>query len=320
MSFSIPRKSTFFHKKPILTEKNLPSQKGKVFIITGASGGIGKEITSILYGANAKVYLATRSEAKTTATITDIRKAHPHSSGELIHLPLHLDDLSTIKASVERFLAAENRLDVLWNNAGVMVPPQGSTSVQGHELQYGVNCLGHFLFTRLLHPLLVETVKQEARQRRDSVRVIWVSSSAADHVSKPAIDFENMDYRYYDEGIWSKYARSKAGNVLQAVEYARRAGAEGIISLTLNPGNFLTGLQGTMPRWQVALFKMVAQDPKNGAYTELFAGLDESITRKDNGGWVSPYGKLESVREDLRDPALGKMFWEWCEEQVQAFL
>ncbi|PCG95161.1 Short-chain dehydrogenase/reductase SDR [Penicillium occitanis (nom. inval.)] len=286
----------------------------------GHINGIGKELASILYAANAKVYLATRSNAKTTAVISEIRKAHPHSSGELIHLPLNLDDLSTIKASTEQFLAAEDRLDVLWNNAAVMVLPQGSTSVQGYELQYGVNCLGHFLLTSLLHPVLVKTAKEDLQQRGNSVRVIWVSSSVADQVPKPAIDFANMDYQSPDEGIWTKYARSKAGNVLQAVEYGRQAGKDGIISLTLNPGNFLTGLQRTMPKWQVALFKLVAQDPRNGAYTELFAGLDESITQKDNGGWVSPYGKLEPVREDLRDPALGRQFWKWCEEQVQPFL
>ncbi|KAL2814129.1 short-chain dehydrogenase [Aspergillus granulosus] len=299
---SLPRRSTFFHYKPPLTEKNLPSQQGKVFIITGASSGIGKELASILYAHHAKIYLATRAEAKTNAVIDEIRRLNPQNprSG---------------------FLARESRLDVLWNNAAVMVPPKGSVSVQGHELQFAVNNLGHFLFTKLLHPLLVKTANSEgAAGRRGTVRVIWVSSSAADHVAIPAIDFSNMDYRRRGEGIWSMYARSKAGNVLQAVEYARRVGEEGVLSLTLNPGNFLTGLQKTMPRWQVFLFKLVAQDPKNGAYSELFAGLDESITQADNGGWVSPYGKLESVREDLLDPVLGKRFWEWCEEKVRDFM
>lgn len=108
-----------------------------------------------------------------------------------------------------------------------MVPPQGSKTVQGYELQLGINNLGHFLFTQLLHPLLEKTAQSAPK---NSVRVVWVASSAADAAPVPAIDFSNMDY-HNDEGIWSKYSRSKAGNVLHAVEYARRAGSKGILSM-----------------------------------------------------------------------------------------
>jgi NAD(P)-dependent dehydrogenase (short-subunit alcohol dehydrogenase family) len=173
------------------------------------------------------VYLAARSEKRTAEVIKEIQKAHTTSSGELLFHPLQLDDLASIKSSAEQLLARESRLDVLWNNAGVMVPPQGSTTVQGYELQLGVNNLGHFLFTHFLHPLLAKTA---ASATKNSVRVVWVASSAADNAPIPAIDFSNMDY-HHDEGIWSKYSRSKAGNVLHAVEYGRRAGSKGIISM-----------------------------------------------------------------------------------------
>lgn len=185
-----------------------------------------------MYQHNAKVYLAARSEVKTAEVIDEIQRAHPSSSGKLLFHNLQLDDLTTIKSSAQQFLARESRLDVLWNNAGVMVPPQGSKTVQGYELQLGINNLGHFLFTHFLHPLLVETAKLAPK---NSVRVVWVSSSAADNAPKPAIDFLNMDY-HRDEGIWSKYSRSKAGNVLHAVEYARRAGSQGIISMVRMTG------------------------------------------------------------------------------------
>ncbi|KAH9203132.1 hypothetical protein DL95DRAFT_350146, partial [Leptodontidium sp. 2 PMI_412] len=120
------RRSTIFPNKPTLTEKNLSDQQGKVFLVTGGSGGLGKELISILYQHNAKVYVATRSQAKTDEIIRDIETSYPNSSGELIFLRLVLDDLTTIKRSAEEFLGKESRLDVLWNNAGVMVPPQGS--------------------------------------------------------------------------------------------------------------------------------------------------------------------------------------------------
>jgi retinol dehydrogenase-12 len=93
----------------------------------------------MLYAKDAKVYIAARSEAKAQKTIDEIKALHPASAGELVFLKLDLSDLTTIKASAKEFLAKESRLDVLWNNAGVMVPPQGSKTVQGSELQVGTN-------------------------------------------------------------------------------------------------------------------------------------------------------------------------------------
>lgn len=213
--------------KPTLTEENLPDQSGKVFIVTGGSGGVGKELVGILYQANARVYILARSESKTEAAMLDIRTAHPKSKGQMVYIPLQLEDLTTIKASAEKFLSLENRLDVLFNNAGVMIPPQGSTTVQGFELQLGVNVLGHWLFAYFLRDILAQTAKTTPR---GSVRVVWVSSGAIEAASKPAIDFDNMDY-HKDESAWSKYGRSKAGNVLHCTEYARQVAGDGIISM-----------------------------------------------------------------------------------------
>lgn len=118
-------------------------------------------------------------------------------------------------------------MDVLWNNAGVMVPPEGSRTKQGYELQYGVNNIAHFLLVHFLRPAL-ETAAKKAP--KDSVRVIWVSSSAADAAPNPAVDLTNMDY-HREEGAWMKYSRSKAANVIHAAEFARRTKDTGIISL-----------------------------------------------------------------------------------------
>ncbi|KAM5349561.1 hypothetical protein ACJ41O_006066 [Fusarium nematophilum] len=327
------RRSTILPFKAALTEKNLPDQAGKVFLVTGASGGIGKELVTILYQHNAKIWLAARSRDKTLKMMDDIKNAHRNSKGQMHFLSLVLDDLTTIRASAEELLAQETRLDVLWNNAGVMVPPQGSKTVQGYELQLGINNLGHFLFTQFLTPLLKSTAKEATP---NTVRVVWVSSSAADNAPNPAIDFSNMDY-HIEEGIWAKYSRSKAGNVIHSAEYARRHKADGIISMvglapqsycrhmltdfpqSLNPGNFVTNLQQNMPKMQLAMFKLISHPPKNGAYTELFAGLDASITIADTGGWVSPFGKKEEPRKDFADAELGRQYWEWSEAQVKPY-
>ncbi|KAL9116585.1 MAG: hypothetical protein Q9187_006891 [Circinaria calcarea] len=328
---------------PTLTEKNLADQSGKVFIVTGqqrgsnpphpncrasidsplpptgASSGVGEQLASILYQHNAKVYVAARSEAKASKAIEGIKSTHATSKGELVYLHLDLNDLTTIKQSAEDFLSREDRLDVLWNNAGVMVPPQGSKSAQGHELQLGTNNVAPFLFTKLLLPILAKTAKTAPP---NNVRVVWVSSTAAVLAPKPAIDLSNMDYQK-DEIAWIKYNRSKAGNVVHSAEFARRYKDDGIISIqnkqALNPGNLKTDLQRNVSRIQLAILHFILYPPIYGAYTELYAGLSPDITQKDNGGWVSPWGRLEPGRKDLLEPDLGRKFWEWTEKQVKEY-
>jgi retinol dehydrogenase-12 len=202
--------------------------KTQVFIVTGSSSGVGKELAQILYSHNAKVYVATRSQEKATGAIESIKTAFPNSTGELVFLHLDLDDLTTIKKSAEVFLSKEKKLDVLWNNAGVMTPPQGSTTKQGYELQLGTNNLAPFLFTKLLTPTLASTAKSSPP---GNVRVVWVSSSAAEGLSPTGgVDLNNLDYKQ-DKGAWHKYGVSKAGNIFHSKEYAKRYEADGIISV-----------------------------------------------------------------------------------------
>ena len=108
-----------------------------------------------------------------------------------------------------------------------MQPPKGSRSVQGHELQLATNVLGHHLFTSLLTDTLVATA---AAAPKHSVRVVWVSSSSADLAPVPAVDLGDMGFHGVEHTI-DTYNRSKAGNVLQAVEYSRRMAGTGIVSV-----------------------------------------------------------------------------------------
>ncbi|GAW20261.1 hypothetical protein ANO14919_097620 [Xylariales sp. No.14919] len=303
-----------FPGEPLLTEHNLPLQEGKVFIVTGANSGLGKELTKILYSKHAKVYVAARSESKAKAAIEEVRRLYPTSKGDLVYLHLDLSDLTTIKKSADDFLAKEQRLDVLFNNAGVMTPPVGSKTAQGYELQLGVNSIGTFLFTRCLNSILTATASSAPPT---SVRVVWVSSAAAETAPKPAIDFSNMDYAR-DESQWQKYERSKVGNILHACEAARRSESNrnGVLHVSLHPGIFPTDLQRTMPGWQACLVKALGKDPKYGAYTQLYAGLDPRV---ENGGFVAPHGRPDKVRKDLCEEELGKKYWEWTEKQVERY-
>lgn len=146
-------------KKTTLTETNLPDQAGKTFIVTGGYAGVGKELVQILYSHNAKIYVAARSEGKYLTARDEIKQNHSTSTGELHFLHLDLSDLKSVKAAAVEFLSREWARHVLWNNAGVMIPPQSSLTAQNYELQLGTNNDAPFLFTKLLTPLLLETAK-----------------------------------------------------------------------------------------------------------------------------------------------------------------
>ena len=236
----------------------------------------------MLYSRNAKVYIAARSKDKANGAIERIRKAIPASKGSLVFLHLDLNDLTTIKASADTFLSLEKKLHVLFNNAGVMSPPQEKTA-QGYEGHLGINNLGPFMFTKLLTPTLIETAKSEPPS---TVRVVWVASYAVEVVYKKSIGFplDNLDY-HIEKPSLHKYCISKFGNYLHGTEFARRYKTEGIVSITLNPGNLWTNLYNEQS-WLFRMFaRMITYAPIFGAYTEVFAGLSPEVTIDKSGSW-----------------------------------
>lgn len=308
----------------VLTEKNFPDQHGKVFMITGATSGIGQELAKILYGANATVWIVARSKQKAEETVAAIGQAHPGSKGRMEVLIADFNDLHTIRPAAEEFLQRESRLDVLWNNAGIMIPPKGTVTAQGYEAQLGVNNLGPFLFTKLLTPLIIKTAQESPA---NSVRVVWVSSSAAEHFSPPGgVEMDKLTMAAgKDYSQWQRYGASKAGDIYQSAEYARRYGPEKVTSVALDPGNLDTNLYKDMGRVLHFISKLIALKPViYGAYTELFGGLSIEVK---NGDWVEPFGKVSQPREDIREgcksgldggSGRAREFWEWCERETSA--
>lgn len=314
---------SFFIPKPLLTEKNLPDQIGRVFIITGGYAGVGRELAKILYQRNGTVYLAGRSKQKADAAIREINNAYPRSKGRLEFLQLDLADLSTIKASAEDFMNRESRLDVLVNNAGVMVPPAGRVSAQGYELQMATNCIGPFFFTKLLTPLLEHTALL-ADTPAGSVRVTWAASLGVDVMSPPGgVTFDKNGNCISDpkKDQNANYGATKAGNVFLSCEFARRhplTSENGVVSLAFNPGNLKTDLQ-RHATFITTFLSWMLHPAVFGGYTELFAGWSEEAGRSDkHGGYVIPWGRFGTYRDDLKreirmDGGNAEKFWEWCE-------
>jgi retinol dehydrogenase 12 len=237
-------------------------------------------VAKILYQKNANVYLAARSKEKTFQAIKDIKIAVPENKlGRLSYLHLDLADLTTIKTTVRDFDSKEDKLHILFNNAGVAYPGQGTKTKQGHELQMGVNCVGPFLFTKLLAPTLVSTAKSSSP---NSVRVVWVSSSAMQGLS--AKDFmDNLDY-YVDKPAYFKYFASKLGNYFHATEFADRYKKDGVLSIAINPGNLESDLLRTAGPLLIWILRRTVLYPTvYGAYTEIYAAFSPSITMEESG-------------------------------------
>ena len=317
--------SQFFPPHPTLTEANLPSQKGKVFVVAGGTSGVGFELCALLYQAGGRVYLAGRSEANAESAISKLKAISTTSPGELHFLSLSLDDLTTIKPAVEAFAAKESKLDVLFNNAGVSLPPPGSVSAQGHEIQMATNCLGHYLLTQLLLPTLLHTAESASPA---AVRVIWTSSVAVDlQAPKCGIDIADLTAPPSDQQ--RNYANSKTGNWFLASALAAQTGSKGILSVTQNPGNLKTALLRHAPWILGFVAAPLLYSAKMGAYTELWAGLSGDLGIGDEGKYVVPWGRVHpSPRPDLlaalktrEDGGTGvaALFTEYCEKQTAGF-
>ncbi|KAH7114233.1 hypothetical protein B0J11DRAFT_594735 [Dendryphion nanum] len=315
---------TFFIPSPAFTAKNLPDQTGKIILITGGYAGIGLSLAQILYSKNATLYLAGRSASKATIAIDELRRTSPTSTGRLEFLPLDLADLTTIKPAAQQFLAQETRLDVLVNNAGVMNPPAGSVSAQGHELQIAVNVYAPWLFTQFLLPILKSTV-QIPGVATGSVRVIWAASFAIDAVApKGGVLFdEETGLARGDLGREKAYGQSKAGNVMLGVEGARRWGKDGILSLSFNPGNLQTELLRHTSVIQKALTKVLMHPVEMGALTELYAGWSPDIAFELNGSYIVPWGRIGRYNKDLEEGIANgnaEKLWKACGKVAEDFL
>lgn len=320
--------SQFFPSQPTFTGADVGSQQGKVFLITGGYSGIGLQLAKILYQKGGTVYIAGRSPEKAQKAIQQLAPL-PSENGKLHFLLLQLDDLSTIKDSADAFKARESKLDVLWNNAGVSQPPLGSTSKQGFELQLATNCLGPFLFTQLLCPLLAKAATENKGSTPAMGRVVWLSSQIMElSAPKGAIDLSDLTDTPKDQN--RNYITSKTINYLLSCELARREGpTQGIISVSINPGAADTQLFRHKPWLRYVAWPLLYKS-ELAAYTELYAGLSPSITIEMNGSYVVPWGRVAtSVREDILraaqpedDGGSGKAaaVWEFCRRTTENYM
>jgi NAD(P)-dependent dehydrogenase (short-subunit alcohol dehydrogenase family) len=285
-------------------EADIPDQSGRSAVVTGANSGIGFETARALAAKGARVVLACRSEERGRDAERRLRAAVPDADARFE--PLDLGSLASVRAFAEKLRASEPRLDLLVNNAGVMMPPYGKTA-DGFETQLGTNHLGHFALTGLLLGALRAT---------PGSRIVTVSSLA--HFWG-RIDFDDLQSeRSYNPT--RAYGQSKLANLLFVRELARRLAAAGsdTVAAAAHPGSTRTELQrhsGLMN----AVVKVFSQTPPEGALPTLYAATAPGVRGGDYfgpsgfAGCLGPPGPARSSPR-AKDAAAARRLWDVSEQ------
>ncbi len=285
------------------TFRDIPDQTGRTAIVTGANTGIGLETARMLALKGATVVLACRNPEKGEAALARIRAESP--AGEATLATLDLSDLASVAAFATTFAATHPRLDLLINNAGVMLPPLSRTK-QGFELQLGTNHLGHFALAGRLLPLVLRT---------RGARVVVVSSTAQ---SAGRIDFADLNWERRSYRAFAAYGQSKLANMMFALELDRRlaaagAAGAGVRAVAAHPGWTATDLQRTSG-FMRAFNPLFAMKPEDGALPTLRAATDPAA---ESGSYWGPSRFLElngpparaRIPKHARDAAVAARLW-----------
>lgn len=238
---------------------------GKVVVITGANAGIGKETSIDLAKRGAKIYMACRDKERGETARQEVISASNNTN--VFVRQLDLTSLDSIRQFAKDFLAEESRLDVLINNAGVMMCPKMLTK-DGFEMQLGTNHMGHFLLTNLL----LDLIKKSAPSR-----IINVSSLA--HVGGKINKEDLNSEKSYNE--ITAYCQSKLANVLFTRELAKRLEGTGVTANSLHPGAVNTELTRHIHPILMCLSKpflpFFFKSPKSGAQTQIRLACDPEL-------------------------------------------
>lgn len=294
--------------------KNVPSQQGKIAIVTGANVGLGYETALALAGKDMKVILACRNMTKAENAKNLILQQYAHADIECMELDL--SSLAAVHSFADSYQKKYETLDLLVNNAGIMVPPF-SLTVDGFESQMAANYFGHFLLTQLLLNTITNT---------PNARVVSLSSLAH---TRGKIDFDDLqsEKKY---SAFKAYAQSKLACLIFAIELQRRfeKARSSAISVAAHPGISDTELSRYLPKWSMLILPFfapfISHKPAKGALPTLRACLDMEVK---GGEYYGPGGNKEykgppvkvKPRKMAMDPALGARLWQVSEELTGGF-
>ncbi|WP_368042598.1 oxidoreductase [Paraburkholderia atlantica] len=319
-----PRLTAFPRQSPMNQNKqwsvaDITPQHGKRVIITGANSGIGYHTAAILARKGAEVVLACRDEQRGADALARLQRELPAARLRLQRLDLA--SLASVRAFCDRELAQCRPLDILINNAGVMAPRRRLETVDGFELQFGTNVLGHFALTRLLLPAL----EMAAGASAERPRVVTVASIAH---KTGRLDLDDLQAtRHYRP--MAAYRQSKLANLMFAFELDRRLRAvrSRVMSVAAHPGVANTNLFradhfAASPMVRSALGGLIDtlfNSDQTGALSTLYAATAADVV---DGGYYGPLGLFETrgevvgpanVASQARNGTDAMRLWQLCE-------
>lgn len=294
------------------TTEQMPSQSGRVAIVTGANSGIGLETAAALAAAGAKVIMACRNPDKAAGALDEIRRRAPRA--QVIAMTLDLSSLASVRSFAETFKQTHQNLDLLINNAGIMGVPMSRT-VDGFESQMGTNHLGHFVLTGLLIDRLLATA---------DARVVTVGSLG--HWRGNAKIVDDLNYERLGYSPFGGYCNSKLANLLFVTDLARRLAARGssVISAAAHPGGADTNIKKPSDtlgaRLNTAIVepfarKYLVNTAAGGALPTLYAATAPGVANNDYygpGGFMSFKGPVVAAgrKRSSKDAQLAHRLWE----------
>jgi len=292
---------------PGWTAGEIPPLQGSVAVVTGATGGLGQKAAQALAGAGAETILTGRNAIKGEEALAIIRQKFP--AAQVRFEEVDLADLTSVADFAQRYSSTHQTLDILINNAGVMALPSRQTTVDGFEMQFGTNFLGHFALTARLLPQL---------RAAPAPRIVNLSSIAH---RAGTIDFGDLqgDRLYLP---WKAYGQSKLAMLMFALELQRRSDAAGwkLMSLAAHPGWARTdlftngpGVGGFIGLGTMLAAPIFSQSAEDGALPILFAatspGVEPGRYYGPNGlgelkgppgpAWIGPQAKNRATAERL---------------------
>ncbi|KAL0936743.1 putative short-chain dehydrogenase [Colletotrichum truncatum] len=270
--------------------------KGKVFVITGTSSGIGIETARALSVTGATLYLTARNVSKARSNLVDVL-----NTNRVEIVEMNQESLQSVRDAAKEILAKTDRVNVLINNAGIMGIQTRQLTQDGNEMHFGVNHLSHFLLFQLLKPALLAAATPEFPSR-----VVNVSSSV--HRIRGLNGSGNYNFSVENYDPTAAYAQSKTANIYMTNEIERRYGPSGIHATSLHPGVVDTSISKNLPKAQVdAILGMekiqkMLKSPEQGAATTVWAAVGKEWATR-GGIYLSDCAETSPEMEgsDLND-------------------